>query len=653
MKSANSALQRFLTRKPFQHHRQTLSSSVDPVFRFRIFRIFGLLKKVFSILFLFFSLPLLAQEQLLQVAKQYLLSGNYEKAAATYKQLLDYSPNDRELQKAYLQCLMGLNDYRSAEKVLKPLIKSNPDNTELLYQMVKVYRSQKEDKKADKLISKILDKTPDIDEAVRFNASLFEKDRDLEHAIAVYEKGKAYHKEYPYLYAEELALLYDKQGNREKAVESLLDFYVSKYEKADQIKATFMRMMKQPQELKDLQNRIEKRMAKEPEVQAYPDLIAWMYIQQQDYEKAFTLIQSIDRKLNEGGRRMLGFARVCLREAQYKAAFAAYDAVSALGKEQPYYEMSRSEKLTAMKIALQHNALYTAADVQALAQAYDDFLNEFPQYMQKETLREYAELEARYAHDIDKAISLLNNVVKSGSAPAALKGRCKLEMGDYELLRDNIWDATLLYAQVDKEFKQDALGEEARFRNAKLSYYSGDFAWAQGQLDVLKASTSELIANDALNLSVLITENNVAADSNPVPLQLFAKADLLEFQNRDEEALALLDSIGIAFPKHALTDDILMQKAKMAIKKQDYSEAAMLYQKVVKEHNEDILADDALFNLAMINEDVFKNNDEAKRLFEELILKYPGSTYISEARKHFRKLRGDKADTEEGIGNNF
>ncbi|MBK7764126.1 MAG: tetratricopeptide repeat protein [Bacteroidetes bacterium] len=594
-----------------------------------------------------------AQEQLLQVAKQYLLSGNYEKSAATYKQLLEYNPRDKELQKAYMQSLMGLKDYKTAEKALKPLIKAEPKNANYNYQLVKVYKALNEEKKANKLIEKIIDNTQDNDEEVRAIAALFESDFDHQHAIAVYEKGKSFHKEYPYLFAEELALLYDKQGNRDKAIESLLDFYVSTYEKAEEIKATFMRMMAKPAELKDLQSRVEKRMSKEPEVQAYPDLLAWMYIQQKDYEKAFAQIKSIDIKLNEGGRRMLGFARVCLREWQFKAAIIAYDAVAALGKEQPYYELARSEKLTCMKQALKSNPAYTQTEVQTLAKAYDEFLTEFPHFLQRETLREYAELEARYAHDIPKAIELLNNVVKANNVPAALKGRCKLEMGDYELVRDDIWESTLLYSQVDKEFKQDMLGEEARFRNAKLSYYTGDFAWAQGQLDVLKASTSELIANDALNLSVLITENNPPADSNTVPLEMYAKADLLEFQNKDQEALAMLDSITSQFPKHPLTDDIYMERARIAIKKQDFSEAAMLYQKVVSEHAEDILADDALFSLAGINESVFKNAEEAKRLYEQLILKYPGSTFVSEARKNFRRLRGDKADVEDGVGSNF
>lgn len=604
---------------------------------------------LYTILLLLLTHASFSQEQLLNVARQYLMSGDYTRAAATYKQLLDYSPKDTSLQRAYLQSLMGLKDYKTAEKVVKQVLKPNPADAQLNFALVKIYLGTDEKKKADKLTAKIIDRMNNLEEEIRATATMFDKEGFVNEAIACYEKGKSMRKENPYLFAEELAILYNKQGNQDKAVESLLDTYVSRPEKGEEIKATLSRIMNSPEKMKELQTRVEKRIALQPDVEAFPDLMAWMYVQQKDYAKAFTVIQGIDRKLNEGGRRMIGFARVCFREHEYAAAINAYNAVAALGKEEPFYLIARSEKLTCMKEQVQSNPAYTREDVQALATAYAAFLDEFPQYNQKETLREYAELEARYAHDIDKAISLLENVTRAANVPAEFKGRCKLEMGDYELLRNNIWESTLLYSQVDKEFKQDMLGEEARFRNAKLSYYSGDFEWAQGQLDVLKSSTSELIANDALNLSVLITENNPPADSNSAPLLLFARADLLEFQNKDDDALGLLDSISTQFPKHPLNDDILMVRAHIAIKKKDYNEAAMLYQKIVNQYGDDVLADDALFNLAGINEVYFKNPEEAKRLYEQLIIKYPGSTYVNEARKNFRRLRGDKSSVEDGI----
>ena len=592
------------------------------------------------------SCTALAQDQLLNVARQYLRTGDYEKSAATYKQLLDYTPNDPELQSGYMQSLIGLKDYKNAEKAIKAMLKKNEDDFFLNYQLATLYKAQGETKKHEKICEKLIRDLKVEDEPIRKAATQFEKDGLLDYAIKCYEKGKSAQKEIPFLYAEELAIIYDKKGDTEKATESLLDLYVSSPQKNEETKAAFQRMMSNAEKTENLRKKVQKRAAKETEVIAYTDLLAWMYIQQGDYENAFIQVKSIDTRLNEQGRRILGFARVAFRERKFSPALSAYNTVIEKGNDSPFYLTARSEKLTCLKEQLRLNPTYTPKDVEVVTQQYGEFLESFPAYRFKETIREYAELEARYAHNMNKAVELLQEVVKAPAADRVFKGRCKLEMGDYELVRNNIWESTLLYSQVDKEFKQDMLGEEARFRNAKLSYYNGDFKWAQGQLDVLKASTSELIANDALNLSVLITENNPPADSNTTPLLMFARADLLEFQNKDEESILTLDSISTQFPQHPLMDDILMMRSELSLKKQDFGEAAMHLQKIVTQYGDDVLADDAMYTLATINEDFFQNKDEAKRLYEQLILKYPGSTFVNSARKRFRILRGDKPDVD-------
>jgi tetratricopeptide (TPR) repeat protein len=605
------------------------------------------MKRLVGILMgLFLTWHGMAQDQLLNVARQYLRTGDFEKSASTFKQLLEYTPGDPELQAGYMQSLLGLKDYKNAEKMLKTLLKKNEDDFYLNYQLATVYKAQGDTKKFEKICEKLIRELKTDDEPVRKAANQFEKDGYLDYALKCYDKGKSAQKENPFLYAEELAIIYDKKGDTEKAIESLLDLYVSQSQKSEEIKAAFQRMMSSTEKTENLRKKVQKRAAKESEIIAYTDLLAWMYIQQNDYENAFIQIKSMDNRLNEQGRRILGFARVAFRERKFAAAISAYDAVIEKGNDSPFYLTSRGEKLTCLKEKLRLNPTYTKQEVEKLTSDYDQFLNDFPAYKLKETLREYAELEARYAHNIDKAIDLLQEVIKAPAADRVFKGRCKLEMGDYELIRNNIWESTLLYSQVDKDFKQDMLGEEARFRNAKLSYYNGDFKWAQGQLDVLKASTSELIANDALNLSVLIVENNPPADSNVTPLLMFARADLLEFQNKDEEAILILDSISVQFPQHPLMDDILMMRSQLAMKKQDFGEAAMHLQKIVTEYGEDVLADDAIYTLATINEEFFQNKDEAKRLYEQLILKYPGSTFVNQARKRYRILRGDKPDVE-------
>ena len=221
------------------------------------------------------------------------------------------------------------------------------------------------------------------------------------------------------------------------------------------------------------------------------------------------------------------------------------------------------------------------------------------------------------------------------------KAECKLELADILLFSNDVWEATLLYEQVNKDFKNDVIGQEAKFKNAKLSYYIGEFGWAEDQLDILKAATSKLIANDALALSLFISEN-YDADSNTVALGLYSRADLLEFRNENELALKTLDSIFLKFAFHPILDDVLLKKAQIKMKQGDYAAADTLLGTLIKDYPSDVLADLALMKRGQLNEEHFGNKEKAMQYYEELITRYPGSIYAVEARKRFRNLRGDK-----------
>ena len=220
---------------------------------------------------------------------------------------------------------------------------------------------------------------------------------------------------------------------------------------------------------------------------------------------------------------------------------------------------------------------------------------------------------------------------------------CKLEYADIMLLSGKVWTAILYYSQVEKSFKENPLGHEAKLRRAKIAYFQGDFEWAQAQLDVLKASTSKLIANDAMHLSLLITDN-LGLDTSEIPLQIFARADLLFFQNRFSESIITLDSILNIYKGHSLTDEILFKKSEIHLKNNETEKAVAMLEKIETEFFYDILADDAIFALAEIYQKKLKDTEKAKSLYEKILLEFKGSIYSSEARKRFRKLRGDNLE---------
>jgi tetratricopeptide (TPR) repeat protein len=275
-----------------------------------------------------------------------------------------------------------------------------------------------------------------------------------------------------------------------------------------------------------------------------------------------------------------------------------------------------------------------------LKNTYKNILNEFG--VNNRTIdiqRGLAHLYAFYLNEPDTAMEILNQSILLGGLEAKTIAECKLELADIILFTGEMWEPSLLYSQVEKSFKQEPIGQEAKFRNARLSYYQGDFDWAQGQLTVLKAATSKLISNDALDLSLLIMEN--LDDSVAIPLHIFSRADLLMFQNADSIAYLVLDSISNMFPLSTLNDDVLLKKYKIKLKQGNYNDCKVLLEQLLSKYGSDVLADDATYYLAELYQYKFKNTEEAKKNYEKVLIDYPGSLFSVEARKRFRKLRGD------------
>jgi TolA-binding protein len=284
---------------------------------------------------------------------------------------------------------------------------------------------------------------------------------------------------------------------------------------------------------------------------------------------------------------------------------------------------------------------YSKEDLIDLEKEFESFLTEYSNTRGTAYIAlELAKLEAFYLNDLTKAINILNEVVTYPGIDKNSQAEAKLNLADFYLMDNEVWEATLLYSQVDKDFKEDMLGHEARFRNAKLSYYNGDFQWAQSQFEVLKASTSRLIANDALDLSVFIMDN-LALDTTSTALKLYSEADLLVFQNRFDEAFFKLDTLLKTFPQHSLEDDVLYLKAQIYKKTKSYEKSAELLQKIIENYQEEIRADNALFELAELYETHLKDIEKAKTLYERLFIDFSNSTFAVEARKRFRILRGD------------
>ncbi len=248
----------------------------------------------------------------------------------------------------------------------------------------------------------------------------------------------------------------------------------------------------------------------------------------------------------------------------------------------------------------------------------------------------------------------MNRLILNPRATQFLKSKAKLDLGDIYLLKGESWESTLLYSQVEKLQKENPIGFEAKLKNAKLSYFKGNFNLAQEHLDILKEATTREIANDALDLSMRIKEN-LAFDSTGAALKEYAAIELLLFQNQTVPAMERIERLKAGksllrtksnkedslINNTAILDDVFWMEANLRIKFGEFSKALALLQEIQKAYPDDILADDAFFLEAEIFERHLKAKEKAMNLYRDFLTKFPGSVYAAEARKRFRILRGD------------
>ncbi|MFL5765232.1 MAG: tetratricopeptide repeat protein [Bacteroidia bacterium] len=575
------------------------------------------------------------------LAQQFYQNKEFDKALEYYEKL--YNKKSPETFYApYLNCLIETKDLKKAEKIVKKQIKQHPDNLNFNVDLGYVYALSDDAGKANSTWESAI-KSIKYDDQVFAVANSFIMIRQYDLAIAAYLKGrKISQNNYPFSF--ELADVYNTKGDKLAMINEYLDVleindsYIQSVQNALQTSFGTDADQKQNELLK---NELLKRISKNPDKTILSELLIWMQLQQHDWEGAFIQGKALDKRKKEEGNRVMALAQLFAQNEAYDVAIKAYNYVIAKGPDVYYYTNARIELLNVYYQKIVNKGNYTPADLTQLEKDFSSTLAELGKSTSTVPLmKNFAHLQAFYLNKTDDAIKLLEEAINMPQLAPISQAECKLELADVLLMTGDIWEASLRYSQVEKAFKYDAIGQEAKFRVAKISYYTGDFAWAQAQLDVLKGATSKLIANDALDLSLLISDA-LAIDTNTAPLELYAMADLLSFRNKDNDAIRLLDSLDKTYPGHALADDIVYKKAQIALKHGQYTEAAGFYEKILKDYGDDILADDAMYKLAVLNEEQFKNIDKAKELYQELMEKHPDSLYVVDARKRFRKLRGD------------
>ncbi len=591
------------------------------------------------------SVPLAAQNRDEELAAQYYLNGEFEKAIDLYEKLHRKTPENTYIYSNYLNSFLALNRFDEAEKLVRKQIRKFENDytfdADLLYVLDKAARTEERKKETENLIRGI----KDTDQAYRAFIALMKRNYRNEGLEALL-KGRKLSGDKT-LFARELVMIYGDLGNKSELIRELCTLVEENPLAIDKTQELAQAYFSSDEDWNLLKKELQNRLQKDPDYTGWQEMIMWVLVQQKNFEGAFIQFRALDKKNKEGGKRILDLALISLQNQEWDMAAKCYEYVKQLGEGAPYFYQALYGLLDVRYRKIVVYGRYNQEDLLAAEKEFSSFVNSYSSYFNTEIAeRQLAYLYNFYLDKPDSAIALLNRIIANPSAPARFRGEVKLDLGDCYVMQGDVWEAELLYSQVDKDFKEDVLGQEAKFRMAKLFYYKGEFERSKAYLDVLKTATTQLISNNAIELSMLI-QDNTGLDSTEEAMQIYAEADLLIYRNKIREGLEKLDQLNRQFPNHVLADEILWAKFK-AMKRQNLPDSGLYFlNKILTEHGEDILADNALYELAQLYEKELNQPAKAMELYEKLMLQYPGSLFVVEARKSYRRLRGDKPDTDE------
>ena len=596
------------------------------------------------IILLLFTLSSFAQNNNQKIAYQYFINGDYDKAIVIYEEL-NKSNLSVNIYSPYFISLINTNNFSTAEKLAKRLYSKNPQK---LNYLVDVIISLKKQEKVNKFIfnlKKLYGKLDGRNSQTIQLANRFLSFEMYDIALEVYEKSSKINNLFSY--DLQRAQLYGLLEENEMMVNQYLDFLLNNPNQKKVVFSNIQRFLDN-NGIKDFNNtNLVKRsllniIKKYPDRYDFNEMLIWLFMQNQQYKLALQQVISLDRRNQNSLSKIFEITEKLLDLEKFKLAIEGLDYIISKGFNSELYITSHINKLYAeTKILNNKNE-----DLEPINSKYNSVINEVGKNSYSILLLlNYAHFKAFYMKNLEDAKIILEDAMKITNADPTEIAECKIQYADIMLLSGNIWDALLFYSQVEKDFKENPIGHTAKFKRAKIAYYKGDFTWAQAQLDVLKASTSKLISNDAMDLSLLISDN-YNLDTIDQPMMQFARADLLFFQQKYDEAILTFDSILTLFNGHDLSDEIYFRKFKIFSAQNDAESSVKMLEKIINDFSYEILIDDALYSIAKIYENKYNDSAKAMDYYQKIILDHEGSIYASEARNRFRFLRGDEINEE-------
>ncbi len=588
---------------------------------------------------LFFNSIILFSQNKINEANSFFYKKEYSKAVEIYKEI--EKENLTIIYNNYLKSLFKLNDYTTANKIINKQIIKFPENP--IYKIDKGYffivKNKKE--KAYNIFNKILQNTDNYKKNILTNtANKFLEIKEYDFAIKTLQKGI---RKYPNVSMElNIANIHRQKGETEEMTKKYIEI-VKKYpEKKQRVLNIFQNIFgRDGSQQNEKYSTLQENLIKELQISNNKDIldmIIWTYMQQYEFDKALKYSKIADKKYTQYGNKIFEIGLIVKENKEYETATKCFEYLSKNYKE---YKLLSELEIIKIKREKCKKSICGKEELKKIDLQYQNFIQEYGANQKTYyLLKDYANFLAFNYNNPDTAVFILNEL-KKVTLDNVFKSECNLSLAEILLKTNKPWDAIKIYSELERDFKNEKIGHLAKFNKAKIYFYTGNIDWAKAHLDILKLATSKLIANDAMKMSLLITDNSNLDTSYDVII-MYAKAEYYFVKKEYEKSIYTLDSIIKGFPSHSIKDEIYLLKSNIYIEQGLYDSALQELDKIIKNHYYDIICDEALFKYAEIIEKKHNEEEQAMEIYNKIITDFPNSIYAQKARKKYRKLRGDK-----------
>lgn len=585
-------------------------------------------KQILFVVLLVSSFGYAQNEYLL--AENYFRAGEYEKATTVYKKLYEKSPFNTTYLQRLISCYQETTQFVRAEELLKAKIQSNPSQVFLYVYLGYNYERQQQKETASIYYKKALSA---IDEKSNYSgliAAIFKHYSLIEYAITAYEKTMKNNPKANYNF--QIAQLYGEKGAFKKMFQSYIDLIDKNPDYVKNVQRYVSRYLTNDAESKNnilFRKTLLRKSASNPKDE-WNLLLSWLFAQQKEYGKAFLQERALYQRNSEDLSQIFLLGKIAFENTDYDSAKQIFSFVN----ENALFDEEKLEaNLYLAKIAVKTKSNQTEELFQRLFSTF----GKNQATIKLQVL--YADYLTFQKNNASKAIEVLKNALGFSNSKFD-KARIKLKLGEVLVFTGKKNKALIYFSQIQTQLKNHPLAQQATFKVAQTSYFNGDFTWAKAQLKILKSATTQLIANDAIALFLTITDNE-PVDAIPSGLTAYAKADLLAFQNKNQEAVAVLKDILNKFKGQPIEDEALFKQATLLIKLKAFENAIVNFKKIIQGDPKGILRDDAHYALAELYNYQLNNPEKASEHYQKIIFDFASSIYLVDARKKYRKLRGD------------